>query len=337
VRKTRHWLIVSGLAVVVALGCQDQDEIRRYQVPRAAEPPIMARLLGAIFPKGDEAWVLKFSAPEAVVRSRADDFERFARTVQITDNAKEPIHWTLPDGWKREPGRDLVYAVIRMGPGPNEPSFTVSHLTGSKAASVSENVKRWAGQLGLQGLSEDDLAGYCRKIQVDGKDVVLVDMRGIDLGPMAAPTPPAKPPTEKAEAPPQWTYRAPDHWKPYRDSSPFAVAAFKAGDEGKVKITVSPLSGPAGGLLLNVKRWRGQVKLGDASDDDIRKDIREINIAGRAAQMVDLTGPSGQRIAVIIIAAGEHTWFFKMDGPAELVGREQGAFEAFVGSVKFSG
>ena len=49
------------------------------------------------------------------------------------------------------------------------------------------------------------------------------------------------------------------------------------------------------------------------------------------------TGSGGQRITVILIAKGDNTWFFKMEGPAELVGREQGALQAFVDSVKFGG
>ena len=42
-----------------------------------------------------------------------------------------------------------------------------------------------------------------------------------------------------------------------------------------------------------------------------------------------------------VLAAGlphaGDTWFFKMTGPAELVGRQKSAFEAFVTSVKFDG
>jgi hypothetical protein len=334
--------MVCGLAAVLALGCQEQEEIKRYQVPRAPEPPIMARLLGAIFAKGDQAWVFKLSGPEAMVQKRAEEFERFVRTVHLTESAETPVTWTLPDGWKREPGRDLVYAVVRMGPGATDPALTVSHLTGAKAASIEDNVKRWAGQLGMGGLGEEDLAKYWRKVQINGADVALVNIRGYDVGPMggmqtAADEEPLRSPPEKPAAPPQWTYRAPEHWKPYRDSSPFAVAAFKAGEEGKVKVTVSPLSGAAGGLLSNVNRWRGQVKLEQADERQIARDVRDINIAGMPAQLVDLTGPGGQRIIVFIFAKAERTWFFKMEGPAELVGREQGAFETFVGSVKFGG
>ena len=42
-----------------------------------------------------------------------------------------------------------------------------------------------------------------------------------------------------------------------------------------------------------------------------------------------------KRIVGIILTQKDASWFFKMRGPAELTAREQGAFEAFVGSVKF--
>jgi hypothetical protein len=322
-------------------GCQQQDEIKRYQVPRAPEPAIMARLLGAIFSKGNEAWVFKLSGPESAIRGRAEDFERFIRTVRLTDKADEPVTWTLPDGWQREPGRDLVYAVIRMGPGSKDPSLTVSRLTGPQAASIEANVKRWAGQLGMEGLSDEELAKHWQKVQINGADVALVNMRGYDIGPLGGmqtaareEPPPPKVEPDKGVGLPKWS--KPEHWKEYRDPSPFAAAAFKAGDD-KVKITVSPLGGRAGGLLSNVNRWRGQVKLDEVSEQQLKNDVRDINIAGMPAQMVDLIGPAGQRITVIMVAKGEHTWFFKMEGPAELVGREQEALRSFVESVKFGG
>src|SRR5262249_3324266 len=161
------------------------------------EPPIYARLLGAIFTKKDgDAWVLKLSGPESVIQKRAGDFERLVRTVQITDSAETPITWTLPDGWKREPGRNLVHAVVKMGPSPNDPAITVSHLTGAKAASVEENVKRWADQLGMGGMSSEELAKHWQKVQINGVDVALVNIRGYDFGmmggaPMAAADEPA--------------------------------------------------------------------------------------------------------------------------------------------------
>jgi len=51
-----------------------------------------------------------------------------------------------------------------------------------------------------------------------------------------------------------------------------------------------------------------------------------------------LTGPEsagGSRILAVMVSRGDISWFFKMRGPADLVGREKAAFEAFIGSVRF--
>ena len=57
---------------------------------------------------------------------------------------------------------------------------------------------------------------------------------------------------------------------------------------------------------------------------------------------MDLTGPEvpgrePQRILEAIVAQNDRTWFFKMRGPADVVGRHKAAFEAFLGTVRFTG
>lgn len=350
VSLARSGLMVCGWAALFALGCQD-DEIRHYRVPRAAEPPpataTQTRLLAAIFPRDQESWVFKLSGPMAQVNEHAGAFDKFVRTVRFDDKAEPPIAWTLPEGWKREPGNQFLYASLRMGTGESAPSLTVSHLTGPGASSIKANVERWAKQLELKEVTEDDLAKYCHKVPVNGVDAMFVDMTGSGSGKMTPPFAKGgvpkvsdKPPPP-APAQPNITYSKPESWKEFRDPTGIAVAAFHAGEgERRVDITVTSLPGSAGGLLANVQRWREQLKLPRASDDDVRKEIRDINVAGMPAQMVDLLGPDTagsprQRIVGIILTQKDASWFFKMRGPAELTAREQGPFEAFVGSVKF--
>ncbi len=65
-----------------------------------------------------------------------------------------------------------------------------------------------------------------------------------------------------------------------------------------------------------------------------------MNVGGSPGQYVDLTGPEsagGLRILAVMVPREKTTWFFKMRGPADLVGRQKSAFEAFVGSVRFTG
>ena len=65
-----------------------------------------------------------------------------------------------------------------------------------------------------------------------------------------------------------------------------------------------------------------------------------MNVDGLSGHYADLTGPEsagGSRILAVMVPRGDMTWFFKMRGPADLVGREKAAFEAFIGSVRFAG
>jgi hypothetical protein len=148
-------------------------------------------------------------------------------------------------------------------------------------------------------------------------------------------------PERNAAKPPHMTYTVPDGWNQSADLVPMSVLTFVIGDGNQqAKCTVSPFRGPAGGLLANVNRWRGQVGLGPTDEDHIPKEVREIEVAGQPAYYVDLSGPEAagdkrQRILSVMLLRDEQTWVFVIRGPAALVGRQKDAFEAFVGSVRF--
>jgi hypothetical protein len=121
-----------------------------------------------------------------------------------------------------------------------------------------------------------------------------------------------------------------------------SVAAFAiaAGDQ-RARMTVTPLAGAAGGLVGNINRWRGQIGLEPVEPSQLGEIIRKIDVAGVEAQYVDLVGPDGpngsQRILGVVAITGGTSWFFKLTGPANLVGGQKDAFESFVRSVRFDG
>jgi hypothetical protein len=117
-------------------------------------------------------------------------------------------------------------------------------------------------------------------------------------------------------------------------------AGFRVVEENQsAEVTIVPLAGSAGGMLANVKRWRGQANLEPISEEQLRKEIQSLEVDGKPAYYADLTGPemdgARQRILAVGAEHGEQTWFFKMKGPADLVGKQKAAFEAFVRSVRF--
>ncbi|MBI1747874.1 MAG: hypothetical protein HYR55_15000 [Acidobacteria bacterium] len=130
-------------------------------------------------------------------------------------------------------------------------------------------------------------------------------------------------------------YTVPEGWQEEANPEGMRAAAFKMVDGNQtIEITIVPLSGSAGGLFQNVNRWRGQVGLDPIREDELTQQIKQIDIAGTRASYIDLGGPE-QRILAVVLVRNDQTWFFKLQGPADLVERQKAAFEAFVRSVKY--
>jgi hypothetical protein len=335
----RTFRTITSLLVLALFGCQ-ADEIAHYRVPRNDEASV--RLLAAIFPQGEQSWVFKLQGPTAEVALQAEGFTAFLRSVRFPSKADPPVTWTLPEGWRRDPDRQGRFATLRLGPKDDALELTVTHLTGPEASSVLANVNRWRTQhLGLRPIAEAALVQVTKSSKVEGGDVVIVDMSGPG-GRVPAPMPTAKAPPVPTRPGPL-TFRKPDGWTEYRDPKGVAMHAFHAGENDQVEITVTRLPGAAGGLAANINRWRTQqLGLPPASDAELKRDLREIAVAGQPAHYVDLLGSDSlpgprQRIVGVILPHDDVTWFFKVRGPADLVGRQHPAFEAFLGSVRFGG
>ena len=73
----------------------------------------------------------------------------------------------------------------------------------------------------------------------------------------------------------------------------------------------------------------------------------KLEFAGLTAKYVDITGKfvpkhgekidREDRILGVILPSNGQTWFFKMQGPPDVVGKNQSDFEEFVRSVRFDG
>lgn len=111
-----------------------------------------------------------------------------------------------------------------------------------------------------------------------------------------------------------------------------------------VLVTVIPLGREAGQLLPNVNRWEQQVGLSPSSEAELPKVVKHVTLADfSTADVVDLIGPEAQagaarqRILAAIVRHGDRVWFFKLAGPADVVGGQKAAFEQFLQSVHFGG
>jgi len=135
------------------------------------------------------------------------------------------------------------------------------------------------------------------------------------------------------------TYDVPEGWQE-SEAGGMRKAAFVVNDgEQSVEITVITLPGGAGGLLANVNRWRGQIKLPDTTVEELTKQSQQIDVGDSQGLFVELIGPDTEEkpetILGVILMKADMNWFFKLKGDSALAAREKESFEAFVKSVRF--
>lgn len=123
-------------------------------------------------------------------------------------------------------------------------------------------------------------------------------------------------------------------WTEKSPPGPMLLHEFAAGD---ARATVSMLGGDGGGLLANVNRWRGQIGLAAMEQQALMKSATPVKVDGIEGWRVELTGQGeGAKATLgVIVERGGATWFFKMNGQADAVKSQTGAFDAFVQSVKW--
>lgn len=329
-------VLLVALAAVPLCGCQ-QDEIRTYQVSKTE----MTRLLGAILPHEDSTWFFKVSGPATAVGAREAEFTAFLRSLSLTGPADRPLAWKLPAGWEIEKAdRPNRYATIRIG-AKDALELTITKLgREGQAASLLTNINRWRNQLALPAVTQEELRNETKVVKTEAGDITVVDFTGAGSGKTGGAAPFAggdrMPPAAVKEQKADLGYRLPEGWKK-APSDGISKAAFEVRDgQQSAKVTITPLGGNAGGLEKNVNRWRTQVGLKEVNDEEVRKLVQPITIEGKDGHYVDLAGAARRILAVVAVRA-DTTWFVKMDGPVDLVGKQKANFEAFVRSLRFDG
>ena len=356
------------LALLIMLtGCGSGEDIRTYDVPKVApipesvaakkpapktDSPSAARLLAAIVPHGGEFWHFKLMGASVLVNPQFDAFVKFVEGIKFTSTKAEDgtttvtPKWTLPAGWTHRPGSGMRYATIIIGEAAHGIELTIFKL-GPESGSVLPNVQRWAGQVGVSGVTQAKLADMTRPIIVDNQTATLVDVSGPGAAAdpsMAGPTrpaapapPPGKP--EKIVAPVPTGYVA--------DPNPgqFLISKYDITKDGKTaSLTVSSAGGD---IESNLNRWRQQIGLQDWDEASIQeafekqKELIQAEIAGRRAIVIDIIGPesAGEKRERIMGALTSNPngaiWFIKFRGPAELMATQKDAFDAFLKSIRF--
>lgn len=150
---------------------------------------------------------------------------------------------------------------------------------------------------------------------------------------------PAATTASSSEGKPSW--QIPDGWKEVPGGQFLAAKFTIAGQaDAQAAVNVSMSAGDGGGLMANVNRWRQQLGLPPASEEDLSKQTTSIEVSGGKAMVVDMSGTdarTGQpaRLIGAVVPQSGQTWFYKLMGDAKIVEGQKDAFTKFVQSVKY--
>jgi len=358
--------VASSLLLVLLGGCERQEGIRHYRVPKehvlnkengpdpselAKEDNTPYRMLAAIIPRGTQSWFFRLLGPAEAVANETARFRDLVKSVRFAGE-ETPPEWKLPQGWQQKPASGMRFATIEIesAAGPLDLSVTVLPRNEPDIdAYTLSNVNRWRGQLGLTPLAQ--LGDNVERLEFDGGTASFFDLLGrkpqdnMSRAPFAGgamspaspplrPGPTAAPPAGAAPAANrELTYDVPPGWTE-APAGGMRKAAFTVGAGGEV--TAISLGGAGGELLPNINRWRQQVGLAAITQDELNQQLKKIDIGSRSADYVEITGAT-EAILGAIVPAGSETWFFKMKGATDLVSREKTNFESFVRSVRLAG
>lgn len=152
----------------------------------------------------------------------------------------------------------------------------------------------------------------------------------------------APPPASAASArPDKPAWQVPAGWQEVPGGD-FLAAKFliTGADKAQAAVNVSVSPGDGGGVVGNVNRWRRQLGLAELSEGDIKKLVTPVESPAGKGVLADLTGTdakTGQkaRLVGVILPQASQTWFYKLMGNEQVVGREREAFTQFVQTAKY--
>ena len=355
---------VTAIAVVLtaAAGCDQPASIETYVISTAVPSELMPkkqRMLGAMFPRGDQVWFFKVMGPESSIAAIGNDFRGFVEGVSFADQG--PLLNSLPEGWRRAADKPMRFASLSVETAEKQLDISVSSLTRQEDwnQQVVANVNRWRGQLGLDNSSEPLAGGEILAATSSDGPGVWVDLTGEPSSISNSMVPPfaggnqMAPAATLSQTPetkgdnklasnddPRLEYVRPSTWRDGKASS-MRLASFNVGpDDAVAEMTVIVAGGDLRG---NVKRWLGQVIQGEAPDELVDQSIAEsiqIQVDGREAQRFFLTSDAEEVDmcidATIVPLGDQQSVFIKMTGPSQTVEAQGDKIRDFLESLRFN-
>jgi hypothetical protein len=348
----------------LAGGCSDSDQVEQYQVPKQhvldsingpppAQPvPHEDTMLAAIVLEPDQAWFFKLAGPRRAVEDQAERFEALIESLEFGDSGPR---WSLPAGWREQAGSGMRYGTLTAESGDELLETTVTSLPrndGDEKAYSLSNINRWRGQMGLQPIGRNELSNAARQVKFAGGTATVVELKGklaaqgMGQAPFAGRQPPlGEQASGRGALRPGLAgdsgatgrgglrYHTPEGWRTGPAGGMRKAAFVVVEGDRQVEITVIDLAASAGGLLDNVNRWRGQIGLGNTTEEELDEQVRKLPVGSDRGDYVELYGPK-EAILAVIARQGGKAWFIKLMGDKQLAEREKQRFEQFVQSLK---
>ena len=105
---------------------------------------------------------------------------------------------------------------------------------------------------------------------------------------------------------------------------------------GKAELAVVVLPGAAGGEPANVNRWRGQIGLQPLDDNALAGLRKAVKCKAGTVSLYDFTSEGqvkSRMISGLLATSDGNTWFLKLTGDAEAVGKAKADFMRFLESL----
>lgn len=130
------------------------------------------------------------------------------------------------------------------------------------------------------------------------------------------------------------TWTLPKGWTTEKGAG-MRFATLKAPIPGKLDISVTVLSGGAGGELANVNRWRGQIGLPPFDEAALAAARQPLASKAAPIALFDFAGKGKTRlVAGLLTTPDGSTWFLKMVGDAAAVGQAKPEFLRLMESLR---
>jgi hypothetical protein len=127
-------------------------------------------------------------------------------------------------------------------------------------------------------------------------------------------------------------WKIPAGWKTLA-AGQMQAAKFAVPDVGaaKAEVTISIFPSDTGGLLANIRRWRGQIGLADASEQELLRLATPLDPTLANSTLVDINN-KGKRLVGAVVPRSGQWYFYKLLGDSDAVAPQKNAFVEFAKS-----